>query len=112
MPCVLELPGVRAIVAGVLLAEVGDPRRFPTADHFASYCGVAPVERGSAQNSRMLPAPPSESRWKSSSQLGAAHHCHGPIAYGRRSLQAIHGKTNRSRKDKTRRLTLDEDLYR
>lgn len=53
MPSVLALPGVGAIVAGVLLAEVGDPRRFPTADHFASYCGVAPVERGSGQNSRM-----------------------------------------------------------
>jgi transposase len=53
MPCLLELPGVGAIVAGTLLAEVGDPRRFPTADHFASYCGVAPVERGSGQNSRM-----------------------------------------------------------
>jgi transposase len=53
MPCLLELPGVGAIVAGTLLAEVGDPQRFPTADHFASYCGVAPVERGSGQNSRM-----------------------------------------------------------
>jgi transposase len=53
MPCLLELPGVGAIVAGTLLAELGDPQRFPTADHFASYCGVAPVERGSGQNSRM-----------------------------------------------------------
>ena len=53
MPCLLELPGVGAVVAGTLLAEVGDPQRFPTADHFASYCGVAPVERGSGQNSRM-----------------------------------------------------------
>lgn len=53
MPRLLELPGVGAIVAGTLLAEVGDPRRFPTADHFASYCGAAPVERGSGQNSRM-----------------------------------------------------------
>jgi transposase len=53
MPCLLELPGVGAIVAGTLLAEAGDPQRFPTADHFASYGGVAPVERGSGQNSRM-----------------------------------------------------------
>jgi transposase len=53
MPALLELSGVGAIVAGTLLAEVGDPQRFPTADHFASYCGVAPVERGSGQNSRM-----------------------------------------------------------
>lgn len=53
MPCLLELPGVGAIVGGALLAEVGDPRRFPSADHFASYCGAAPIERGSGQNSRM-----------------------------------------------------------
>jgi transposase len=53
MPCLLKLPGVGAILAGTLLAELGDPQRFPTADHFASYCGVAPVERGSGQNSRM-----------------------------------------------------------
>lgn len=53
MPALLELSGVGAIVAGTLLAEVGDPQRFPTADHFASYCGAAPVERGSGQNSRM-----------------------------------------------------------
>jgi transposase len=49
----LELSGVGAIVAGTLLAEVRDPQRFPTVDHFASYCGVAPVERGSGKNSRM-----------------------------------------------------------
>jgi transposase len=53
MPCLLELPGVGAIVGGTLLAEVGDPRRFSTANHFASYCGAAPIERGSGQHSRM-----------------------------------------------------------
>lgn len=53
MPRLLDLPGVGAIMAGTLLADVGDPRRFPNADHFASYCGAAPVERGSGQNSRM-----------------------------------------------------------
>jgi transposase len=53
MPCLLDLPGVGAIMAGTLLAEVGDPHRFPNADHFASYCGAAPVERGSGQNTRV-----------------------------------------------------------
>lgn len=48
-----------------------------------------------------------ESWWKSPPQLGLAHHCIGPITYGRRSFQAIHDKTNRSWKDKTRRLALD-----
>src|SRR3954452_23763082 len=53
MPCLLDLPGVGAIIAGALLAEVGQAERFPSADHFASYCGAAPVERGSGQNRRM-----------------------------------------------------------
>jgi transposase len=53
MPCLLDLPGVGAVIAGTLLAEVGDPGRFPSEDHFASYCGAAPVERGSGQNARM-----------------------------------------------------------
>jgi transposase len=53
MPCLLDLPGVGAIIAGALLAEVGQAQRFPSADHFASYCGAAPVERGSGQSSRM-----------------------------------------------------------
>jgi transposase len=53
MPGLLDLPGVGAVMAGTLLAEAGDPQRFPSADHFASYCGAAPVERGSGQNTRM-----------------------------------------------------------
>jgi transposase len=53
MPSLLQLPGVGPIVAGVLLAETGDPKRFASPHHFASYCGAAPVERGSGQNRRM-----------------------------------------------------------
>jgi len=52
-PHLLDLDGVGAVIAGTLLAEVGDVQRFPNEDHFASYCGAAPVERGSGQNSRM-----------------------------------------------------------
>src|SRR6202042_982618 len=53
MPWLLKLPGVGPIIAGVLLAETGNPKRFASPDHFASYCGAAPVERGSGQNRRM-----------------------------------------------------------
>jgi hypothetical protein len=53
MPDLLNVQGVGPVVAGVLLAEAGDPKRFASANHFASYCGAAPVERGSGQNSRM-----------------------------------------------------------
>lgn len=53
MPGLLNVQGVGPVVAGVLLAESGDPKRFASANHFASYCGAAPVERGSGQNCRM-----------------------------------------------------------
>lgn len=52
MPSLLDLPGVGTVVAGTVLAAVGDRQRFPSADHFANYCGAAPVERGSGQNTR------------------------------------------------------------
>lgn len=35
-PRLLEVRGVGAVIAGVLLAETGDVRRFPSAHHFAS----------------------------------------------------------------------------
>jgi transposase len=53
MPSLLDLPGVGPVIAGTVLAEVGEVQRFPSANHFATYCGAAPVERGSGQNTRM-----------------------------------------------------------
>jgi transposase len=53
MPSLLDLPGVGPVVAGTVLAEVEEVQRFPSAHHFATYCGAAPVERGSGQNTRM-----------------------------------------------------------
>ena len=41
------LHGVGTVVAATLLGHVGDVRRFPTAGHFAAYCGVAPLEASS-----------------------------------------------------------------
>lgn len=43
----VELFGIGAILAAKILGRVGDVRRFPTAAHFASYCGVAPIEASS-----------------------------------------------------------------
>jgi len=53
LPQLLDLTGVGPVVAGLFLAEVGDAQRFANQDCFASYCGAAPVERGSGQNRRM-----------------------------------------------------------
>jgi hypothetical protein len=53
MPSLLDLPGVGSIVAGIVLAEAGDPSRFASPHHSASYCEAVPVERGNGQNRRM-----------------------------------------------------------
>ena len=42
-PSLLEVTGIGPVVAGVVLTEVGDIRRFKGEDAFASYCGAAPI---------------------------------------------------------------------
>jgi transposase len=44
---VLKLHGAGIAVTAILLGHIGDIRRFPTAGHFATYCGVAPLEASS-----------------------------------------------------------------
>jgi transposase len=48
----VELHGVGPIVAGLILAHVGDPARFPTRARFASYNGTAPIEASSGPRKR------------------------------------------------------------
>ena len=43
----VELFGIGAILAAKVLGRVGDIHRFPSAAHFASYCGVAPIDASS-----------------------------------------------------------------
>jgi transposase len=47
-----EINGVGPIVAGLILAHVGDPARFPTPARFASYNGTAPIEASSGPRKR------------------------------------------------------------
>lgn len=44
---ILSLPGVGTRLGARMLTEIGDVSRFPTADHFASYAGLAPRTRQS-----------------------------------------------------------------
>ncbi len=53
VPSLLDVQGVGPVVAGIVLGETGRIERFKNKNHFASYCGAAPVERGSGQNTRM-----------------------------------------------------------
>lgn len=52
VPELLEEQGISYVLAGVLMAETGNIARFETEAKFASYCGSAPVTRGSGQNMR------------------------------------------------------------
>jgi transposase len=47
------IPGVGLLTATALVAFVGDPRRFKTARHFASYLGLTPSERSSGHVRRL-----------------------------------------------------------
>jgi transposase len=49
----LAMPGVGALVAAKLLGEIGDPRRFASADAFAAFAGVAPIPASSGQLQRL-----------------------------------------------------------
>ena len=111
MPSLLDLPGVDPIVAGVLLAEAGDPRRFASPHHFASYCGAAPVERGSGQNRRQA----SQSRRKSSLKLGSPYSLYngrGPPADGRRSIEEALRQITERWQDQALCSPASQDLYR
>lgn len=49
----LALPGAGVIVTATLVGEVGDIRRFRSADAFAALAGVAPIPASSGQTTRM-----------------------------------------------------------
>jgi transposase len=47
-----EIYGIGAVLAAKILGHVGDATRFPTADHFASYTGTAPLDASSGNHNR------------------------------------------------------------
>lgn len=44
-----EIDGIGRVAAATIIAIVGDVRRFPTAAHFASFTGTAPVAASSGE---------------------------------------------------------------
>ena len=48
----MDLHGIGPSGAARLLVEVGDPTRFPTKGHFASWTGTAPIDASSGDNVR------------------------------------------------------------
>ncbi len=45
--CLIRIDGIGRVAAATIIATVGDVRRFPTAAHFASFTGTAPVAASS-----------------------------------------------------------------
>jgi transposase len=85
----MTLPGVDVTVAETLVAALGDVSRFPTADHAASYVGLTPSTRQSANRCYHGPitkAGNSHARW---TLVQAAHHVAkhpGPLGHFFRKL--------------------------
>jgi transposase len=48
-----QIPGIGALTSTALRAIVGDIRRFPSGRHFASWLGLTPNERSSAEKRRL-----------------------------------------------------------
>ena len=49
---VLDIRGLGAVTTALIIGEVGDVRRFPSKDHFASYTGTAPIDASSGDTVR------------------------------------------------------------
>src|SRR4030095_12226494 len=52
MQKLMTIPGIGQLSAQVIMAEVGTMERFPTAKHFASYCGLGISQRSSGGKNR------------------------------------------------------------
>jgi transposase len=92
----LEMHGVGPIVAGLILAHVGDPTRFATRARFAAYNGTAPIEASSGPRVRHRLNPRGNRKLNHAMHLIAvtqiAHDTHGRAYYDRKIAE---GKTKK-----------------
>lgn len=92
----IELHGVGPIVAGLILAHVGDPTRFATPERFASYNGTAPIEASSGPRKRHRLNPRGNRKLNHAMHLIAvtqiAHNTPGRVYYERKLVE---GKTKK-----------------
>lgn len=52
-PVLLDESGIDTILASIILSEVAGVQRFASPDHFAVYCGAAPIDRCSGRHQRV-----------------------------------------------------------
>ena len=53
--CLVCFKGIKTHTALAQIAEIGDFKRFPTADHFAAYLGLVPGQHDSSDSRKRLP---------------------------------------------------------
>jgi len=66
------IPGIGAVTAGTIVAEVGDIRRFPTKEKFVGYCGLYPIVWESGQVKRKYRMTRQGNRWLKTALLVAS----------------------------------------
>jgi transposase len=59
----LPIPGIGLLTAATIVAEIGDVSRFESADRLASWAGLTPTERSSADHTRRGHVSKQGSRW-------------------------------------------------
>lgn len=101
----MAIPGIGIITAAIIVAEVGDITRFPSARHFCSWCGLTPTEHSSADHTRRGHISKQGSRWLRWVLVEAA--CH---SYRNRELAALQGSVASRRGDKIGRIALARRL--
>ncbi|MFQ6105342.1 MAG: IS110 family transposase [Candidatus Glassbacteria bacterium] len=69
----ITLPGVGPLLGTVIILEVGDMSRFPSADNFASYAGTVPRERSSGGKLRFGRLRPDVNRYLKWAYVEAAN---------------------------------------
>lgn len=78
----MPIPGIGFLTAVTIIAEVGDVSRFPSADRLASWAGLTPTERSSADHTRRGHISKQGSRWlrwtmvEAASRVGRAPSLH------------------------------------
>lgn len=80
--------GIKTQTALSVIVEVGDFKRFPSADNFAAYIGLVPGERTSDDNQNRLSITKAGNRQVRMLLVEAAHsYCRGQIGYKSKALK-------------------------
>lgn len=96
-PIILSLPGIGSRLGARMLTEIGDITRFPTANHFASYAGLAPRTRqsGTSINNESR-SPMGNKRLKNAHFIGAFCSLRDPDSRAYYAQKRAQGKKHNS----------------